>query len=619
MRMQSALLLVAAIALSGMDARAQPDQATLVPFKSQDELLQFLRKSQEQGLTELSAGVDEVVLTGSRVEPSITSTQHAQVDEGGIVKRHGDHLVVLRRGRIFTIDVSGPRLTPIASVNAYAPGENPSGGWYDEMLVSDDTIVIIGYSYVHTATEIGVFDINGNGYVRHRATYHFRSFDYYSSRNYASRLIDGRLVLYAPLALTARTDNPLDLLPAIRRWRPGSDSGEFRSIVTPGSIFRQPGSQQPPRDAVLHTVTVCDLARLELSCSSSGVIGQWGRVFYVSPKAMYVWTGSDSAGPQSSDTLFRLPLDGSRPGALAVSGGPVDQFSFEETRDRMLNVLVRSESGGDAMWNAEDSAGAVALLRLPLRAFTDGTRAAPLSAYRVLPAPADGPPFHNRFVGDFLLYGTGEPGPEDHDREPRLFLVNSRSGRVSTLALAHGVERLEAMGDDALVVGEHENGGENEVDLHLSGVRLRGAGAPALVQHYVLKHAAQGEERSQGYFYRPDARDRAEGVLGLPVRSEADPRYADLFEQSAGVVFVRNRASRFQGLGMLRANDASALDDSCQASCVDWYGNSRPVFIEDRVFALLGYELVEGEVRGDTIREVRRVSFAPRAPAVSQR
>jgi hypothetical protein len=43
---------------------------------------------------------------------------------------------------------------------------------------------------------------------------------------------------------------------------------------------------------------------------------------------------------------------------------------------------------------------------------------------------------------------------------------------------------------------------------------------------------------------------------------------------------------------------------------MDWYGNSRPIFIGGRVFALLGNELVEGTIRGPNIVEVRRVNFA---------
>src|SRR2546425_2740742 len=37
----------------------------------------------------------------------ITNVQHAGVDEGGIVKVHGDHLVILRRGRLFTVAIGG--------------------------------------------------------------------------------------------------------------------------------------------------------------------------------------------------------------------------------------------------------------------------------------------------------------------------------------------------------------------------------------------------------------------------------------------------------------------------------------------------------------------------------
>jgi hypothetical protein len=45
-------------------------------------------------------------------------------------------------------------------------------------------------------------------------------------------------------------------------------------------------------------------------------------------------------------------------------------------------------------------------------------------------------------------------------------------------------------------------------------------------------------------------------------------------------------------------------------SCVDWYGNTRPLFVRGRVFALLGYEIVEGAFAEDRIRETRRISFA---------
>jgi len=93
-------------------------------------------------------------------DESITNVQHAGVDEGGIVKLHGDHLVVLHRGRLFTVAMGGDALSPISSVDAFGPEIDPRGTWYDEMLVSEDAIVVIGYSYQRGGTEIGLFHID---------------------------------------------------------------------------------------------------------------------------------------------------------------------------------------------------------------------------------------------------------------------------------------------------------------------------------------------------------------------------------------------------------------------------------------------------------------------------
>ena len=125
---------------------------------------------------------------------SVTNVQHAGVDEGGIVKLHGDHLVILRRGRLFTVNIGGEDLRPVSAVDAFGSDVDPGGAWYDEMLIAGNTIVVIGYSYARGGTEIGVFDISREGQLTYRATYHLRSNDYYSSRNYASRLIGSKLI-----------------------------------------------------------------------------------------------------------------------------------------------------------------------------------------------------------------------------------------------------------------------------------------------------------------------------------------------------------------------------------------------------------------------------------------
>ncbi|MDR2625627.1 MAG: beta-propeller domain-containing protein, partial [Zoogloeaceae bacterium] len=85
--------------------------AHLRAFRSEAELLAWLEEKKKTYRIEQSRAADFVQdapvsaaepAAASPVEESITNTQSAGVDEGGIVKLHGKHLVILRRGRLFT-------------------------------------------------------------------------------------------------------------------------------------------------------------------------------------------------------------------------------------------------------------------------------------------------------------------------------------------------------------------------------------------------------------------------------------------------------------------------------------------------------------------------------------
>ena len=95
-----------------------------------------------------------------------TNVQSVGVDEGDIVKLAGRYLVILRRGRLFTVDV-GQRetdereLRSRAAVNAFGPEVDPAGTWYDELIVYRDRIVVIGYSYQRNGAELGLFRNSG--------------------------------------------------------------------------------------------------------------------------------------------------------------------------------------------------------------------------------------------------------------------------------------------------------------------------------------------------------------------------------------------------------------------------------------------------------------------------
>lgn len=537
-------------------------------------------------------------------EESVTNTQHAGVDEGGIVKVHGDHLVVLRRGRLFTVKIGDNSLKPVSAVDAFAPDINPESTWYDEMLVSGDSVVVIGYSYDRGGTEVGLFNINEQGRLSYRSTYHLRSNDYYSSRNYASRLVGNKLIFYAPHYMYPGMEDPFASFPAVRRWHRGARANEFRRIVAATSVYRPETEFDTDYGMAMHTVTVCDLANGGFDCQGTSVLGPAGRVFYVSPDAVYVWTSSWArhAKDKSPSIVFRMPLDGSGPSALRASGSPVDQFSFLQSEDQHLNVLVRSESSGDGMWGAELAEGSLALMRVPVSSFTDGSEAVPASRYRRLQKP-EGYTFQNRFVHDYLIYGTGSGWgrPTKEAVQSNLFMVNWARGNSHQMILPHGVDRIEQMGSDAVVVGTDGK------DLHFTSLRL--GDWPEIASRYTRKGASQGELRSHGFFYKPDGDDS--GTLGLPISLPGRAGYRHLFEDSAAILFLRNDSLKFREVGELGAQSENAIDDKCRASCVDWYGNARPLFLRGRVFALLGYEIVEGTLDDGRMKELRRVNYAP--------
>jgi hypothetical protein len=267
-----------------------------------------------------------------------------------------------------------------------------------------------------------------------------------------------------------------------------------------------------------------------------------------------------------------------------------------------LNVLVRSEAKGDGMWAAEVAEGDVALMRVPLASFSDGSDAVPASRYRQLAEP-EGNTFQNRFVGDYLIYGTGSGwGNAEATVKPKdLYLVEWARGVSHALSLPHGVDRIEQMGSGAVIIGT------DGTNLHFTSVRLQQG--PQIASRYTRSAASQGELRSHGFFYKPDGDNT--GMLGLPISVPGRAGFHHLFESSAAIIFLRNDAMQLNVIGELNAQPDKARNDGCRASCVDWYGNARPLFLRGRLFALLGYELVEGAVQGGQITELRRINYAP--------
>jgi hypothetical protein len=119
---------------------------------------------------------------------------------------------------------------------------------------------------------------------------------------------------------------------------------------------------------------------------------------------------------------------------------------------------------------------------------------------------------------------------------------------------------------------------------------------------------------SHGFYYHPRGDDA--GVLGLPLLAPSRPGAPLPSLGSARILFLRNQDLRLSELGELVSGEPAA-DDGCLATCNQWYGNTRPLFVGGRIMALLGFEVVEGREEDGRLREVGRVDLTPAPPTAA--
>ncbi len=562
--------------------------------------------------------------------PEITNNQTVGVDEGGIVKQVGRFLVVRQDGRLFSADLGDGPGAPLRLADRIDVYRSPATAatWYDEMLVLGNRILVTAYNYNEQASEITVFRIDGRGRMAREGRFLLSSNDYYSTENYATRLVGDNLVFYAPLALDAQGPDGRFQWPRLRRADGDGEAGQGEALIGPTDVYAPPGEVASP---VLHTLSVCPLRR-SVDCRTTAFIGPPMRELYVSPTDAFLWLGAPDGlpwdvdyanqrrracpagqgwaeGADQSALLYRLPLDGAAVGAVAVDGVPADQFAFD-SRDGRFRALLSRTSAGCA---TPGQAGALALLDLPLAAFQSRIWHASDRAYAALP-PIEGGELENRFVGQWLIYGGRSVDdmwsnvPAEAGGRPAgstlVAVPLSRPAGAVRLSLPHNAIRIERAGNDAVVTGYRDAGG-----LSLSYIGL-GPGRPRLAATVTLARRFESEGRSHAFnaWIRPDG----SGLIGIPTSLRvwrAGRGWSDSESSELSFIAVAPDKALAPAGELATRGRARAAVYRCQISCVDWYGNSRPIFTGGRVFALMGTDLVEGRLEGGRIGEVGRVDL----------
>jgi hypothetical protein len=231
----------------------------------------------------------------------------------------------------------------------------------------------------------------------------------------------------------------------------------------------------------------------------------------------------------------------------------------------------------------------------------------------------------NRFADDWLVYGGRDgwsgypPGKDDPPQQATVIAVPvQRPDRAMTFTLPHSIVRTERVGDDIVLDGYRDDRGLTITFLKLGN-------SPHVGSSLTLPRRFESEGRSHAFNSITDA--RGESVIGIPtvLRPDESGRWwwrsgaSDLSFltidgaeslRDVGAILTRGKGTEDEDSETAETRAKKANGYSCEVSCIDWYGNSRPIFTDGRIFGLMGTEIVEARIaaRG-SIEEVRRLDM----------
>ena len=688
---------------------------------SNDEGTQYAQMSEEECEKEEGCASDEILVTGSRVKSSsqstsITNNQKAGVDEGDIVKNYGRFIIVLQDGRLFSVDTgtSAQDLKLVDRINVYR--DSNASTWFDEMLIYENRIVVTGYSYEEEASELAIVQISPDGKFIHEATFFLTSDDYYDIENYASRLVNGNLVLHTPLNLIEEYDGGKITFPKISKWTKKDGKTAFKQLYHATDVYYPIQKTIYP---TMHAVSVCPLNKEGLHCKTTAVIAPSNAEYYVSEKDAYLWISSgvdwwdrDVNGCNEElknlfDALDDLAIDidfdknrykyldaGSRERikqkqdeeyralSMALRGGffnneyekirdteryefmmaafsdrpqssysdiykkarkavtewknyqvipsAVYQFSIKNAgRNNSLKAVFTKGMPSDqfALETNDDTFRALVEWE-PAYCYNDGNSSKnrfvgfPLAKFKRRPVTLPETVFakvpvlpvrkiENRFTADYLVYGGRESWsmfpPHDVGGEHKSQLVAvplNNPTNATQMSLPHNVIRIETIGENIIATG-YQNG----IALSISSIDMRKK--PKLADTKRIWSRYESEGRSHAF--NADIDLNGSGIFGLPTVTREKTRWGWWsYSDTSDVSFLTLDANlKLTDAGRLNASvDPVHGDYDCEVSCVDWYGNTRPIFLDGRIFALSATELIEGNLYGGRMVEIGRVNMS---------
>jgi Beta propeller domain len=561
--------------------------------------------------------LDSITVTGSRIRAAdlITRNQEAGVDEGDIVKKSGDFIIVLHKGVLHSIRISrnGAPVLERADTIRVAVDASGKNAWYDEILTFGSRLILLGFNYGaddQEAAELVLFDLGSDGRFRRDGRYWIRTQDYFSGSNYATRIQGDNLLMTMSLRLDLQGE---------MAWPEWSRRDVAQPAWTPLIDVEQlyfPIYTSP--HPYVHLLLQCPIAKLGgagLDCRTTGIIGAGSSVFYASDNAAYLampawgeaayedpefdeWSDEPKFQSLRQTAVFRVPYAATQAPTLArVNGRVDDQLWFKEDAGG-LYVTTREAAGEHTH---------LALSRIPAASFRPSLEA--VIAPNVLLPVADGQDMV-RYSDTSVWVGTHRYSLEEETTVSSTdVLVQPLSGAAaSVIRVPHSADRLEPAFGGMIIAGTRGAAPWEQPAGTVWGVSFATEHSAAQVRSTLeIPQHLSSEGRTHAFnLGQLSNGTRLFGMPGWP--KEAVPAHNWDPEVVSDLLFMRLDGEQIRPAGVVSMQDAPQASD-CEDSCYDWYGNARLFFVGDRMFALSANLFKEARYRRGMVREVRRVEL----------
>lgn len=575
------------------------------------------------GDEEEAVDLDRVQVTGSRILASdvITNVQTAGIDEGGIVKRVGDVLIVLSGSVLHTVllrEQGADSLRLVQSLDLKGT-EDKSDTWFDEIIAFSGGVLLLSYNYDQNLTEIWSIAMTVKGELTESGRVQIRADDYFSGSNYGLRLVDDRVLFPVSVSL-GRSRSAIWPM-----WRSRDEAGrdEWQPLLEPEDILLP---LTPVHHPTVYGLLQCDLDALlsqQMDCRSTALVAEFWSELYVGPNAAYValdawhdeaylqddfspwgfWlSGHDTDRTHLRRTLiYRFPLnDGESPGVVSINGLMGNQFSMVEANGYLTAVTEIVDPNQQRLLETHRVAESDFSDQLPGQ--VDTFARIPVSnSHRTI-----------RVAEQFVLVGEhGAVLREDEEFGRDTEFIIQPIGRADPVRvlLPQSIDRLELVGSKVFLSGQDSLG---HWALRLIDPKSpHQNGFPATVPNYI-----SGEDRSHAFNWQRLSSEDI--ILGLPgiIRDENEPVTlpSHWIEETSDLLFFTARGLDLSEAGVLDMQADNAPGDYCDEDygCYDWYGNARAIFIDDRIFALSGNRLDEGHLIAGRVQPIRSIFLVHR-------